>query len=60
MVEDKLISAIIDKFTKHLKCEEFLLKEGHLLNSYKANYELPPIIVSSNIELKLILIDIAK
>ena len=60
VVEDKIIQSVIDKYTVHLKGEEFVSRQEQLLNSYVSNHEQPPIIISSNFEMKLDLQEIAK
>ena len=59
-LDEKVVMAIIDKHTKHLKGEEFVSRSHQLLTSHLCNYELPPLIVPNNIELKLYLSELAK
>lgn len=54
------MQAIIDKFTKHLKGEEFHTRSDQIFNSHKTNHEQPPLILANNIELKLQLQQLAK
>ena len=60
VLEERVIQAITDKFTKHLKAEEYKNRGDYIMNSYKANHEQPPIILSNTIELKLMLLDMAR
>lgn len=60
VVEEKVIQSITDKYTKHLKEEEFLSRQEQLINSYVSDHEQPPVIISNNFELKMTLQEFAK
>ena len=55
VIEEKIIQSITDKYTKHLKGEEYSSKQQMLINSHQAKHEYPPIIIANNIELKIYL-----
>ena len=52
VTEEKVVSNVIDKFTKHLKSEEFVSRSDQILTSHLCNHEYPPVLHTNVFEIK--------
>jgi hypothetical protein len=59
VVDEKLLHLVSEKYTAHLQGEPFVSRNQAALRCHELTHEQPPFLVTSNVELKLMLVPIA-